>query len=45
MAITRPFFELHTPDFACMFIKLIEEQVGRGNCIIFIGIDKDLRDH
>ena len=25
-----------------MFIKLIEGQLGRGNCIIFIGIDKDL---
>ena len=25
-----------------MFIKLIEGQLGRGNCIIFICIDKDL---
>ena len=25
-----------------MFIKLIEGQLGRGNCIIFNGIDKDL---
>ena len=25
-----------------MFIKLIEGQLEHGNCIIFIGIDKDL---
>ena len=25
-----------------MFIQLIEGQLGRGNCITFIGIDKDL---
>ena len=28
-----------------MFIKLIEGQLGRGNSIIFIDIDKDLNEY